>query len=62
MIVTYSHSMSQQPDALAADGHSDGEIMAAIEDDEALVIADISRDNAYLSMPVAEAASLSAWR
>ncbi|WP_181687036.1 DUF7556 family protein [Halorhabdus salina] len=54
--------MSQQPDALAADGQSDGEIMAAIEEDEALVIADISRDNAYLSMPVAEAASLSAWR
>jgi hypothetical protein len=53
--------MSQQPDALAADGRSDGEIMAAVEE-EALLIADVSRDDAYLSMPLSDAASLSAWR
>lgn len=40
------------------------EVMAAIEEEpiEQLVLADISTDNAYLTVPLEEAASLSAWR
>jgi len=56
--------MSQEPDALAADVAMDGEVMAAVEGDEqaVFVIADVTRDDAYLSMPLADSASLSAWR
>lgn len=40
------------------------EVMAAVESDEVdhLVIADINSDDAYLKVPVTEAASLPAWR
>jgi hypothetical protein len=39
------------------------EVMAAIEEEPAeLIIADISTDDAYLTVPLSEAASLSAWR
>jgi hypothetical protein len=40
------------------------EVMAAIEEkpDEQLIIADISTDDAYLTVPLADAASLPAWR
>lgn len=56
--------MSQEPDTVAAQDRADGEVMAAIEDggEEVLVIADISRDETYLSIPLDEAATLSAWR
>ncbi|WP_167880007.1 DUF7556 family protein [Halorhabdus rudnickae] len=56
--------MSQEPDALAADSRSDGEVMASIDEGEAdvFVIADVTRDGAYLSTPLSEAATLSAWR
>ena len=56
--------MSQEPNALAAEGRSDGEVMAAVDgdDEEVFVIADITRDEAYLSMPLREASTLSAWR
>jgi hypothetical protein len=37
--------------ATRADADDDGEVMAAVSDDR-LVIADISRDGAWLSMPV----------
>jgi len=39
-------------------------IMGAIEDGsvEQFVIADVTRDEAYLRLPVADAASLPAWR
>jgi histidinol dehydrogenase len=38
--------------------------MASVEDGptETLVIADISRDGAYLTVPLEDAASLPAWR
>ncbi len=39
--------------------------MSSVDDDgrvERLVIADITRDNEWLSMPVADAASLPEWR
>lgn len=56
--------MSQKPDALATDVAVDGEVMAAVERDEeaVFVIADVTRDDAYLSVPLADSASLSAWR
>lgn len=40
------------------------EVMAAVESDvvDSLVIADINCDDAYLKVPIAEAASLPAWR
>lgn len=40
------------------------EVMASVEDGptETFVIADISRDGAYLTAPLADAASLPAWR
>jgi len=64
MGVTNYHSMSQEPDALAADVAVNGEVMAAVERDErsVFVIADVTRDDAYLSMALEDAASLSAWR
>lgn len=55
--------MSHESDALAVDGRGDGEIMAAVDEaEEAFVIADITRDGAYLSVPRSEAVTLSAWR
>jgi len=56
--------MSQESDALAADGRPDGEVMASVDEGEndVLVIADVTRDGAHLSVPLAEAATLSAWR
>lgn len=43
---------------------SDTEVMAAIEsgDVEQFVLADISRDDAYLTMPLTESASLTSWQ
>jgi histidinol dehydrogenase len=40
------------------------EVMASVEDGptETFVIADISRDGAYLTVPLEDAASLPAWR
>jgi hypothetical protein len=40
------------------------EVMASVEDgpSETFVIADISRDDAYLTTPLEDAASLPAWR
>jgi len=42
----------------------DAEIMAAIEEGptERFVVADVSTDEAYVTTPLAEAASLPAWR
>jgi hypothetical protein len=43
---------------------SEPEVMAAVEDGqvETFVLADVSRDEAYLTVPLTEATSLSAWR
>jgi hypothetical protein len=45
-------------------GVDDGDVMAAVEEGpvEEFVIADVSRDEAYLTVPLADAASLPAWR
>ncbi|SEH11366.1 hypothetical protein SAMN04487967_0317 [Natronorubrum sediminis] len=45
--------------------HSDGDVVAAIDEIEGethLVIADIARDNTWLSMPEYDVASLESWR
>jgi len=43
---------------------ADAEVMAAVEEGprEEFVLADISTDDAYITMPLEEAASLPAWR
>ena len=40
------------------------DVMAAVEDGEVetFVLADVSRDEAYLTVPLTEAATLSDWR
>ena len=38
------------------------EVMASIEEDETFILADVTRDGAYLTMPLEGAASLPAWR
>ena len=45
-------------------GSPETEVMGAIEEGtvERFVLADISRDGAYITMPLAEAASLAEWR
>ena len=42
----------------------ESEVMAAVEDGdvETFVLADVSRDEAYLTVPLTEATSLSAWQ
>jgi hypothetical protein len=53
------------PDMVAEAGAAtDAEVMASVEDGrtETFIIADVSRDGAYLTVPLAEAASLPAWR
>jgi hypothetical protein len=47
-----------------AELESEPEVMAAVEDGqvETFVLADVSRDEAYLTVPLSEAAPLSAWR
>jgi hypothetical protein len=54
-----------EPDTIAASEAEPGtEVMAAVEDGpvQQFVIADISRDDAYLTLPLEDAASLPAWR
>jgi hypothetical protein len=41
---------------------ADSEVMAAVEDDSEFILADISRDDAFITMPLTDAASLPAWR
>jgi hypothetical protein len=53
------------PDTVAEAGFEAGaEVMASVEDGpiERFVIADITRDEAYLTAPLEKTASLSAWR
>ena len=60
----YSHSMTPDATAAAAPVVAD-DVMASVDDDgnvERFVIADISRDDAWVSMALDGAASLPAWR
>jgi hypothetical protein len=49
---------------VASEVAPEAEVMAAVEDGpvDQYIIADVSRDDAYLTLPLAEAASLPAWR
>ena len=49
---------------VASEVAADADVMAAVEDGPVsqFIIADISHDDAYLTLPLAEAASLPAWR
>jgi hypothetical protein len=60
----YSHSMTPDTAAVATAGPPE-DVMASVDDDgdvERFVIADISRDDAWLSLPLAEAATLADWQ
>lgn len=45
-------------------GAGQGRVMAAVEgaSEETFILADVSRDGAYLTMPLGAAATLSSWR
>jgi hypothetical protein len=49
---------------VTADGVTDAEVMAAVDEGpvEEFVLADVSRDEAYVTVALADAASLPAWR
>lgn len=53
-----------ESDTVVQTGGGDSEVMAAIEDgpQEEFILADINTDDAFLTMPLSEAASLPAWR
>ncbi|MFC7026891.1 hypothetical protein ACFQJ5_03700 [Halomicroarcula sp. GCM10025324] len=54
-----------EPDTVAAvEVAEDAEVMASVEEGAAdtLIIADISKDDAYLTLPLDDAAALPAWR
>jgi hypothetical protein len=56
--------MSQKQDAVATEVESEAEVMASVESgtSDTFIIADITCDDAYLTVPLADAASLPAWR
>jgi hypothetical protein len=54
-----------EPETVAqAEAEASREVMAAVEDGPVrqFVLADISTDDAYMTLPLEEAASLPAWR
>jgi hypothetical protein len=54
-----------EPDAVVGtDLDADGEVMGAVEggQTEQFVLADVTRDDAFVTLPLADAASLPAWR
>jgi hypothetical protein len=54
-----------QPDTVVkGDAEVDTDVMASVEEGrvDQFILADISQDEAYLTMPVEDAVSLSAWR
>jgi len=53
-----------ESDTVVQTGEADSEVMAAVEDgpQEEFILADINTDEAYLTVPLTEAASLPAWR
>lgn len=53
------------PDTAAASNSTEGEVMVSIDGDggaEKVIIADITREGAWISIPLAEAASIPEWR
>ncbi|WP_276273410.1 DUF7556 family protein [Haloarcula litorea] len=54
-----------EPDSVApVEIGTDAEVMASVEEGETdtLIIADVSTDDAYLTLPLSEAAALPEWR
>ncbi|MFB6310446.1 MAG: hypothetical protein ABEH64_04605 [Salinirussus sp.] len=53
-----------ESDAVGAVGRPQATVMAAVEEGtvEEFIIADVAEDEAFLRLPLAEAASLPAWR
>ncbi|WP_424001674.1 DUF7556 family protein [Haloarcula salina] len=54
-----------EPDTVASvEVAADAEVMASVEEGETdqFIIADVTQDGAYLTVPLGEAASLPAWR
>ncbi len=53
-----------ESDGVVEAAATDAEVMGAVEDGsvDRFVLADVTRDEAYLTVPLAEAASLPAWR
>lgn len=52
-------------DSALTSPRSDGSVMASIDgerEDERLIIADVSRDEAWIAMPMGDAPALSTWR
>jgi hypothetical protein len=60
----YMFSHMESDTISEAEPGSEPEVMAAVEDGdvETFVLADVSRDEAYLTVPLTEATPLSAWR
>jgi len=59
-----THSQNMTPNATAVSDASRAEVMASVDSTPAhseFIIADISRDDAWLSMRVSEAPSLDEW-
>lgn len=56
--------MSQETDAVAAEVSDEAEVMASVErgDSDTFILADISRDGAFVTLPLEDAASLAEWR
>lgn len=60
----YSHSMTPDTAGLATASTAE-DVMASVDDDgtlERFVIADISRDDAWVSLPLCEATPLAEWQ
>lgn len=57
-------SRMESDSVVTAGDVADAEVMAAVEEgpDAEFVLADVSRDDAYLTVALADAASLPAWR
>jgi hypothetical protein len=56
--------MSQETDAVATAVSDEAEVMASVERGgrDTFIIADISRDDAFVTAPLEDAASLPEWR
>jgi hypothetical protein len=54
-----------QTDVVAtSSAETDAEVMASVEDGpvQRFIVADVSQDDAFMTVPLADAASLPAWR
>ncbi len=59
------HMLSHmESDTVVAEMDGNAEVMAAVEDGavEQFVLADVTRDGAHVTLPLADAVSLSDWR